>query len=402
MFSAQCKADDAKSLPTEILWVADSLAGGAKVSLSSSSEGVFVASRYYSLPSTYHPEGDYVGPARWVWDDNLGYWDESHKVDVGGDYTNSARAGKWPTEAAYYLDNPPNYDENGEIIDPAIYCPILVATPVWVPAPGYRLLGDETPRQFYAFESVIVCISTNSTGVGIRRNLSVFEKMLDGMDYEVSVKSTDETANIDWDSGLLSTPEFELIFPAPVEVIFPHMFVLDSSIFAPDLQAGSKNVTTVSFVYHPSTDVIDSLSITKMTGDTTFTIGTWLFGDWTLNIPGGGDGGSAQVTSLGGGYANINFHGDVYSQAVPLNWISFATDYEMDIKWNLDVLAYVNQSIPSGYVSGYHTSYPTFTLTYQNGLIYQSRQTSIWDLLSPVGQPVTSSDSAINVNGTSF
>jgi hypothetical protein len=140
-----------------------------------------------------------------------------------------------------------------------------------------------------------------------------------------------------------------------------------------------------------------------------------------IPIPGGGSS-TSSVSSYGGGYVGINFQGDVYTRISPLNWdaetmlkfdmiipppLNITTSlsdllFDMDIKWNLDIMAYLAGDQPSGYISGFHTSYPTFTLSTNSGQIYYNNQNFLLSLVQFSGTNISVFGENVNLYSQGF
>ena len=199
-----------QDFPNAMTWLAPS---GVNQALDSSGNGAFSGSRPYSLPSSYMPDGMYLPPPRIVWDDTLGYWDNSQAIDAGGYYTDDTYSGIWYTEEAYYGAHPAAISPTGEILQSALYYPSWVINPVWVSAPGYRTIPDDVPRQYYATESVNVYVAPGDSMVAVKRTITIIEKMPSGDDVQVSSTTSLEASYLDWSTGLFSTGEFYASFP---------------------------------------------------------------------------------------------------------------------------------------------------------------------------------------------
>ena len=193
-------------------WLAPSGTSAENQALDNYGNGAFSGSRRYSMPSSYMPDGMYLPPPRIVWDDTLGYWDNSQVIDVGGYYTDDINSGIWWGEEAYYEAHPAAISPTGEILQPALYYPHFVINAAWVSIPGYRTIPDDVPRQYYATESVNVYVALGDSMVAIQRTLTVFEKMPSGDDVQVSSTTSPEVAYLDWSTGLFSTEEFYASF----------------------------------------------------------------------------------------------------------------------------------------------------------------------------------------------
>lgn len=203
-----------QELPDAITWLAPSGTSASNQGLENYYNDVtFYGSRRYWMPSSYAPDGMYIPPARIVWDDTLGYWDNSQVSDIGGYYTDDANSLIWWSLEAYYEAHPEAMSSTGEILQPAIYHPHYAINPVRVSTPGYRTLPDEVPRQYYAAESVNVYVALGDSMVAIQRTLTIFEKMPSGDDVQASSTTSPEIAYLDWSTGLFSTGEFYASFP---------------------------------------------------------------------------------------------------------------------------------------------------------------------------------------------
>jgi len=202
-----------QDLPNAMTWLAPSGTSASNQALDSSGNGAFSGYRRYSMPSSYMPDGMYLPPPRIVWDDTLGYWDNSQVIDAGGYYTDDANSGIWYSEEAYYGAHPDAISPTGEILQSALYYPNWVINPVWVSTPGYRTISDDVPRQYYATESVNVYVALGDSMVAVQRTLTILEKMPSGDDAQVSSTTSLEAAYLDWSTGLFSTGEFYASFP---------------------------------------------------------------------------------------------------------------------------------------------------------------------------------------------
>jgi hypothetical protein len=196
-----------QDLPNAMTWLAPSGTSASNQALDSAGNGAFSGYRRYSMPSSYMP------PPRIVWDDTLGYWDNSQVIDAGGYYTDDANSGMWYSEEAYYGAHPDAISPTGEILQSALYYPNWVINPVWVSTLGYRTIPDDVPRQYYATESVNVYVALGDSMVAVQRTLTILEKMPSGDDAQVSSTTSLEAAYLDWATGLFSTGEFYASFP---------------------------------------------------------------------------------------------------------------------------------------------------------------------------------------------
>lgn len=203
-----------QELPNAITWLAPSGTSASDQGLENSYNGTFHGSRRYWMPSSYAPDGMYLPPPRIVWDDTLGYWDNSQVVDVGGYYTDDTNSSMWWSPEDYYNAHPESISPTGEILQPATYHPNFAINPAWVSTPGYRTLSDEVPRQYYAVESVDLYIAVGDSAVAVQRSLTILEKMPSGDDVQVSSTTTLEATYLDWSTGLFSTAEFQATFPS--------------------------------------------------------------------------------------------------------------------------------------------------------------------------------------------
>jgi hypothetical protein len=202
-----------QDLPNAMTWLAPAGTSVSNQVLDSAGNGAFSGYRRYSMPSSYMPDGMYLPPPRIVWDDTLGYWDNSQIIDAGGYCTDDANSGMWYSEEAYYGAHPDAISPTGEILQSALYYPNWVINPVWLSTPGYRTIPDDVPRQYYATETVNVYVALGDSMVAVQRTLTVLEKMTSGDDAQVSSTTSLEEAYLDWSTGLFSTGEFYPSFP---------------------------------------------------------------------------------------------------------------------------------------------------------------------------------------------
>jgi hypothetical protein len=202
-----------QDLPNAMAWLTPSGTSASNQALDSAGNGAFSGYRLYSMPSSYMPDGMYLPPPRIVWDDTLGYWDNSQVIDAGGYYTDDTNSGMWYSEEAYYGTHPDAISPTGEILQSALYYPNWVINPVWVSTPGYRTISDDAPRQYYATESVNVYVALGDSVVAVQRTLTILEKMPSGDDAQVSSTTSLEAAYLDWSTGLFSTGEFYASIP---------------------------------------------------------------------------------------------------------------------------------------------------------------------------------------------
>lgn len=202
-----------QDLPNAMTWLAPSGTSASNQALDSAGNGAFSGYRRYSMPSSYMPDGMYLPPPRIVWDDTLGYWDNSQVIDAGGYYSDDTNSGMWYSEEAYYGAHPAAISPTGVILQSALYYPNWVINPIWVSTPGYRTIPDDVPRQYYATESVNVYVALGDSMVAIQRTLTILEKMPSGDDVQVSSTTSLEADYLDWSTGLFSTGEFYASFP---------------------------------------------------------------------------------------------------------------------------------------------------------------------------------------------
>ena len=406
-----------QELPNAITWLAPSGTSASDQGLENYYNGTFHGSRRYSMPASYAPDGMYLPPPRVVWDDTLGYWDNSQVVDIGGYYTDDTNSSMWWSPEDYYNAHPEAISPAGEILQPATYHPNLAINPVWISTPGYRSIPNEIPRQYYASESVDLYIAVGDSMVAIQRTLTILEKMPSGDDAQVSSTTTQEAAYLDWATGSFSTGEFQASFPTASEDpviqdpgegndtnthLYPHMFVLDTSIFPNDIEAGCKFISVVSFNYNHDSDTVENLYTYKQIGSTNVPIGLEDSVEIaSIDVPGGGQA-DINFDFLGAGYVGIHFVGDIYTKMLPMNWMVPIQPFEWHIKWSIDLTANVDQPVSSGTINGYHFAYPTFTITSEKGLLYQSQQTSLLSLASLRWSETPLLMNAVSIPGVTF